>query len=204
MLNAHVVRPIIYVTAAIAAVFGEVFVLLFSQLLRLLRISAVVRQDDHISMRPRLSGGRGKGWLALAFDIPNNIKQDLGIAPIGLGRLIDDLLNNGQQLADFPTPAVLGDDDAFVQRFVQQSLQILGTRWAAPRIAGLAFLETAVRGRLAKADLVTAASFRRHWQLQLPNFCIHKKHPLYLGSDHVGNYCSQSRSHACAAKAAEA
>src|SRR5271154_5069946 len=59
---------------------SEVFVLLFSQLLGHLRISAVVRQDDHISMRPRLSRGRGRGWLALAFDIPNNIKQDLGIA----------------------------------------------------------------------------------------------------------------------------
>jgi hypothetical protein len=86
----------------------------------------------------------------LAFDIPNDIKQDLGVAPIGLGRLIDELFNNDQQLADFPTPAILGDYDAFVQRFVQQSLQIFGTRRAALRIAGPAFLETTVRGRLAK------------------------------------------------------
>src|SRR5260370_19729037 len=48
--------------------------------------------------------------------------------------------------------------------FVQQSLQVLGTRWAAPRIAGLAFLETAVRGRLAKAHRVIALILRRHWR----------------------------------------
>jgi hypothetical protein len=53
----------------------------------------------------------------LAFYIPNDVKQDLGMAPIvGFGRLIDHLLNDGQELGDFPTPAVLDDDDALVQR----------------------------------------------------------------------------------------
>jgi hypothetical protein len=33
------------------------------------------------------------------------------MAPIGLGRLIDELFNYDQQLADFTTPAILGDDD---------------------------------------------------------------------------------------------
>jgi hypothetical protein len=69
------------------------------------------------------------------------------MAPIGLGRLIDHLLNNGQELADFSTLAILGDADALVQRFVQQSPQVLGTRWAAARIARLAFRETAVESR---------------------------------------------------------
>jgi hypothetical protein len=44
-------------------------------------------------------------WAA----IPNDVEQDLGMAPIGLGRLIDDLLDNGQEFGDFPTPAILDD-----------------------------------------------------------------------------------------------
>jgi hypothetical protein len=127
---------------------GEVFLLCFSPLLSDLRISAVVGQDDHIWMRPRLGGGRGRGWLALAFDSPNDVQQDLGMARISLGRLIDHLLNNSQELADFPTPAILGDDDALVQRLVQHSLQVLGSRWGPQGLPDCPFLKRLCGGGL--------------------------------------------------------
>jgi hypothetical protein len=45
-----------------------------------------------------------------------NVEQDLGGAPIGFGRLVDELCDDGLTLGDLAAPAILGDNDEFIER----------------------------------------------------------------------------------------
>src|SRR5260370_21298929 len=58
---------------------------------------------------------------------------------------------------------VSGKRMAYIDELAQQRLQVLGAGRPAVGIAGPAFRETGVAGRLALAHLVIALFFRRHW-----------------------------------------
>src|SRR5215469_8470308 len=94
---------------------------------------------DDLLIRRGGGGGVGRGWFGLAFCVAKQIEQDLHRAPIGLGRLVDELL-----------------DDRLVERFTEQGRYVLRSPRPAARIAGLALLKPAVAGRFAIADLIVA------------------------------------------------
>ena len=54
--------------------------------------------------------------FAPAFDVLQDVEQELDGAPIAFGRFVDKLLNNRFPLADLSSSAILGDDDRLVQR----------------------------------------------------------------------------------------
>src|SRR6516164_8008443 len=99
-----------------------------------------------------------------AFAPVQRVEQQFSGAPIALGRLVDELLDDGLAFADGSPPAILGDDDQLVERVDQQRLQVFGARRPAARIARLAFREPGVARRLAVADLVIALLVRLHWR----------------------------------------
>src|SRR6516165_11881685 len=102
--------------------------------------------------------------FAPVFDVELDVEQEFGGAPIALGRLVDELLDDGLAFADCSPPAILGDDDRLVECFAEQGRQVLGAARSAFRIAGLAFVEPGVARRLAVADLVVALVVRCHWR----------------------------------------
>jgi hypothetical protein len=55
-----------------------------------------------------------------ALDVLQDVEQELDGVPIAFGRSVDELLDDCLTLADFSPPAILGDDDRFVQRLGQQ------------------------------------------------------------------------------------
>src|SRR5215472_7238501 len=118
--------------------------------------------DDFLIRRGE-GGVAGRGWFGLAFGVAKQIEQDLHRAPIALGRLVDELLDDRLAHRALPAPAILGDGDGFVERFTEQGRYVLRSPRPAPRIAGLAFLKLGVsmslrlsnrvHGRRAKPDL---------------------------------------------------
>src|SRR6516225_5768643 len=99
-----------------------------------------------------------------AFALVQRVEQQFGGAPIALGRLVDELLDDGLAFADGSPPAILGDDDKLIERVDQKCLQVFGARGPAARIAGPAFCKTGVARRLAVAHLVIALLVSRHWR----------------------------------------
>src|SRR5258708_34642769 len=75
---------------------------------------------------------------------------------LGFGRLLP------RMPCDLTTPAILGDDDEFVQRLAEQGLHVLGAGWAAARVAGPPRFKAGVAWRLAVANLIIAFVIRRH------------------------------------------
>jgi hypothetical protein len=65
-------------------------------------------------------GGLGSCRRRPAFDVELEFEQEFGGPPIALGRLIDELLDNGLAFTDFSPPAILGDDDELVECFAEQ------------------------------------------------------------------------------------
>lgn len=79
----------------------------------------------------------------MAFDVPNQVDQDLDRAPISFGRAIDELCADHFALGDFATRAIIGDDHQLVQRPDQQCPQVLRAGCSAARIASSVDTETA-------------------------------------------------------------
>src|SRR5262245_55037821 len=92
-------------------------------------------RDDLLVIRSEVERFRGN-WLSPAFDVLNDVEQDLGCAQIGLGRAIDELRDDRFALADPASALAVRDGDALVERFAQQRRQILHSRRPASRIAG--------------------------------------------------------------------
>src|SRR6516164_5294058 len=80
--------------------------------------------------------------FAPVFDVELDVEQEFGGAPIALGRLVDELLDDGLAFADCSPPAILGGGRQLVERTDQQCLQVFRARRPAARIAGLAFCKT--------------------------------------------------------------
>src|SRR5215472_3141416 len=106
-----------------------------------------------------LSGFR----LCPALDVVNDVEQEFEGAPIAVGRLVDELLDDGLLLADFSPPTIFGDDYRFVECLTEQGRQIFRSARPASRVAGLTFLEAGAVGRLAIAYFVIAL-LTRHWR----------------------------------------
>src|SRR6516165_12379315 len=87
--------------------------------------------------------------FAATVALVQRVEQQFGGAPIALGRLVDELLDDGLAFADGSPPAILGDDDKLVECVNQQCLQVFGARHPAARIARLAFCKTGVARWLA-------------------------------------------------------
>jgi hypothetical protein len=79
-----------------------------------------------------------------------------------LATLLTICLTMAWALADFSPPAILGNNDGLVERFVEQGGQVLGAAWPAFRIAGSALPEPGVTRRLAVAHGVITLFVRRH------------------------------------------
>ena len=67
---------------------------------------------------------------------------------------------------DFPSPAILVDDDQLAERVAQHPLQVFRARRPATRITGLAFLETGLARRFAMAHLVVGLLVRWQWRVR--------------------------------------
>src|SRR5215472_10063062 len=112
---------------------------------------------DHLFFCPAecvLSGFR----LCPALDV----EQEFEGAPIAVGRLVDELLDDGLLLADFSPPTIFGDDDRFVECLTEQGRQIFRSAQPASRVAGLTLLEAGAVGRLAITHLIIARPVRGH------------------------------------------
>src|SRR6516162_9617183 len=139
------------------------------------RVSSSIIGSSLLTVQPGLQlrddlliGGAERALRGLrfapVFDVELDVEQEFGGAPIALGRLVDELLDDGLAFADCSPPAILGDDDRLVECFAEQGRQVLGAARSAFRIAGLAFVEPGVARRLAVADLVVALVVRCHWR----------------------------------------
>src|SRR6516164_6824819 len=117
--------------------------------------------------------GAGSGGCVTPAFFSASFKVSISIlarAQIGTGRFVDQLLGDRLALGNFPALAVDGHGHLLVERLDQQCRQVLRARSA--RVAGLAFLESAVHRWLAAADLVIALVLghlaRGHGGLLLP------------------------------------
>jgi hypothetical protein len=102
--------------------------------------------------------GSGGGVMPAFFSASFSIDRHLGRAQIGAGRFVDQLSDDRLAVGDLSVLSVDGRDHLLVERVDRQRRHAFRARSA--RVAGLAFLETAVQRRLAAADLVIALSSR--------------------------------------------
>ena len=100
--------------------------------------------------------------FAPAFDVLQDVDQQLEGSPVALGRFVDELFEGGFALADALAPAILVDDDNFVERFVQQARQVFCSPGPAFRIPRLAALEPHRKRRPAVADSIIALAIMQH------------------------------------------
>jgi hypothetical protein len=103
------------------------------------------------------AGGDGAGGGAgggAGFDLLDHAEEQGHGPEIGGGGLVDELGDDDFALGDDAALAVLGDDDAPVERLAEQGGEALGAFRAACGIAGATLLEAGVLGRAAVADLV--------------------------------------------------
>ena len=63
--------------------------------------------------------------FAPAFDVLQDVDQQLEGSPVALGRFIDKLREGCSALADALAPAIFADDDNLIKRLIQQRCQVL-------------------------------------------------------------------------------
>jgi hypothetical protein len=91
---------------------------------------------DHLLVSFGEGGGLGRCRSRLTFELSDQIEQDFDRAPIGGGRLVDQLLDDRLALGDLATRAILGDDDRLVECITQQRLEVsCSRRPASSRVA---------------------------------------------------------------------
>src|ERR1700741_1637573 len=94
---------------------------------------------------------------AMRFSVSRTMSNtSLSAGRSALAERFTELRDDCFTLGDLAASAVLGDNDTFVQRLAEQGREVLVAGRPAFWIAGMAFFETGLAGRLAVTHLVAA------------------------------------------------
>jgi hypothetical protein len=103
---------------------------------------------DHLLVRFSELGGFARSRLSLTFDIAHNVEEDFDRAKIGGGRAVGELSDNRFTLADLATPAILRDENALIERLIEERREILGPDGRPRGLPDRPFTKRVARGGL--------------------------------------------------------